>query len=155
MKSTTMVLCFGLLCGSAALAGDYYAGYAAFESGNYYDAYKEWVSAAAEGDRLSQARLAKMFESGTGLPKRIGLATKLYISAADKGHKGSIIKLNDMAQAGNRRAQYWVSRNQSKVADVVDQGDEAEIEAVAEQNEEQPETSKSPLADLLESLFKD
>ena len=60
-----------------------------------------------------------------------------------------------MAQAGNKRAQNWVSRNQSKVDAAVKQGGEAAIEAAAEQNEDQPEASQSPLVDLLKSLFKD
>ena len=148
MKRSTCAIVFTILYSAAvSAAGDYRAGHAAFESKDYYNAYKEWVTAAAEGDSRSQYRLSKMFLRGEGLPKRRNVATKLFIAAADQGHKGATTMLAKLAERGDRRAQKWASRNAIMVQSAP--ADEKE----AEQAEKAEETVDSPSFNFLDRLF--
>ncbi len=75
---TYIVICFAFI--GPALAGDYYAGYAAFKQKDYYNAYREWSELAAKGDKRAQYRLGEMFRSGTGLPVvKIGSRCTLHL----------------------------------------------------------------------------
>lgn len=148
-----------------ANAGDYLAGYAAYESGDYYTAYKEWTAAASEGHRAAQHRLGRMFEEGKGLPQRPKIATKLYIAAADQGYNPAIHRLGVLAEGGDPRAKKWVALREEqqaaaekrRAAETKQKAEEkkASDAAVAEADEEQDEQDTPSSLNFLEKLFKD
>jgi len=118
IKNFTVLLML-FLSTTVYAAGDYFAGYAAYQSKDYYNAYKEWAGAAEAGDPRAMYRIGKMFEKGVGLPKQPAYAKKMYRSAANKGHKASIKTLVAMADAGDRNAKKWVDNHPKQVDKVL------------------------------------
>ena len=114
MRLIALTLGLLALLTTGAMAGDYYAGVAAFQSKDYYHAYKEWSEAAAKGDARATHRLGMMFEAGKGLPKNERMYTALYMAAAEQNHKGAIRRLKRLANKGNKRAARWVAKNPMK-----------------------------------------
>ena len=130
MKKLTATLCLtvALLLGSAeiSVSGDWKKGYAAFKSGDYATAVREWTSLAEQGDAIAQYNLGWMYDEGQGVTQDYKTAVKWYRLAAEQGladaqynlgvtyHKGDGVPQNDKtavrwwklaAERGNTSAQ--------------------------------------------------
>lgn len=58
---------------------------AAFSSGDYTAAYREWSNAAGTGDASAMAALGTLYDTGHGVPQDFALALKWYLRAAAAG----------------------------------------------------------------------
>jgi TPR repeat protein len=72
-----------LLVGPAA--GDYRAGKAAYQRGDYATALGEWLPLAQRGDASAQYNLGVMHAEGRGVPRDDAAAVRWYRKAADQG----------------------------------------------------------------------
>lgn len=59
-------------------AWDYFKGDAAFKSGDYATALKEWKPLAEQGDEFAQSNLGIIYENGIGVPQDYKEAVKWY-----------------------------------------------------------------------------
>lgn len=62
---------------------------------------KGYVKAAAQGDKSAHYSLARMYETGDGIPRDMSKAAQWYESAAELGHADAQICLSRMYLAGN------------------------------------------------------
>jgi TPR repeat protein len=89
MRNLTATLCLtvAVLVGSAGMSwcADYQKGYAAYESGDYSTAVREWTPLAEQGDATSQTFMGMMYGRGEGVPQDYKAAVKWYTLAAEQG----------------------------------------------------------------------
>jgi hypothetical protein len=71
------------------IGADYKKGYAAYESGDFATALREWTSLAEQGDSNSQTFLGRMYDEGKGVPQDYKTAVKWYSLAAEQGSAGA------------------------------------------------------------------
>jgi len=69
----------------AALAGDFSAGLAAYNKGDFAAALKEWKPLADTGSRDAQYNLGLLYMDGKGVPKSYEEAAKWFERAANQG----------------------------------------------------------------------
>ncbi len=79
----TSVLLFGLAAPPAW--ADFDAGVAAYDSGDYETAFREFKTLAEQGDAHAQASLGFMYENGRGVVQDYAEAVKWYRKAAEQG----------------------------------------------------------------------
>jgi len=91
MSPRRLVVAFLLLLASAPpVRGDFDAGRAAFDQGDYAAAFKAWEPLAKAGDARAQLGLGTLYESGRGVSAAdIALAVKWYNAAAERGLAGA------------------------------------------------------------------
>ncbi len=65
---------------------DFQRGYAAYDSGDYVTAIREWTLLAQQGSASAQYNLGQMYRKGQGVPEDNKIATKWYRLAAEQGH---------------------------------------------------------------------
>ena len=85
--NTLFRLLFVVLLGSAGLSAnaDLEKGLAAYESGDYVTALREWKLLAEQGDADAQLNLGVMYEDGEGVPQNDKTAVQWYKRAAEQG----------------------------------------------------------------------
>ena len=70
---------------TAVLAADFQKGYAAYQSGDYATALREWTPLAEQGKASAQFNLGVMYDKGQGVPEDDKAAVKWYRLAAEQG----------------------------------------------------------------------
>ena len=127
--TATICLAVALLLGSAGVSWsqDFQKGVAAYKSGDYATALREWTPLAEQGDAKAQYYLGGMYYQGHGVPQNKKTAVKWFTLAAEQGLVGAQYNLGGMyarglgvpqddktavkwfklaAEQGNARAQY-------------------------------------------------
>jgi hypothetical protein len=87
------------------LGADYEAGQAAYEAGDYTQAYAEWLPLARKGHKWAQRGVGYMYENGLGVPQIDAEAVRWYRKAADQGHAPAQASLGFMYEQGRGVAQ--------------------------------------------------
>ncbi len=77
-------------------SGDFQKGIAAYESGDYATALREWKPLAEQGNADAQVHLGGMYTLGKGVPKDYKTAVKWYRLAAEQGHADAQSNLGAM-----------------------------------------------------------
>jgi len=89
MRTLTATICLTLavLLGSAGVSwsADFQKGFAAYQSGDYATALREWKPLAEQGNAVAQFSLGVMYELGRGVPQNHEIALKWYRLAAEQG----------------------------------------------------------------------
>ena len=85
--TATICLAVALLLGSAGVSWsqDFQKGVAAYKSGDYATALREWTPLAKEGNTPAQFNLGNMYRQGQGVPQDYKTALKWYKLAAEQG----------------------------------------------------------------------
>ena len=91
----------GALIAAPANADDTSAGLKAFHAGDYDTAYREWKTAAAQGDASAQFNLGMLFWKGVGVRKDSQEAVRLFRLAADQGLAQAEFQLGLMREQGS------------------------------------------------------
>ena len=79
------VLLLTLLVGTPAFSADFQKGSAAYQSGDYATALREWTPLAKQGDADAQYNLGIMYDKGQGVPQNYKTAVKWWKRAAEQG----------------------------------------------------------------------
>ena len=66
---TLPVLLLTLLVGNPAVSADFQKGYAAYQSGDFPTALREWEPLAEQGYASAQSNLGWMYDNGQGVPQ--------------------------------------------------------------------------------------
>ena len=94
MRKLTATLCLtiAVLLGSAGVSesADFQKGYAAYESGDYVTAVREWTTLAEQGDANAQYNLGAMYGNGQGVPQDYVRAHMWFNIAALSGNKNAV-----------------------------------------------------------------
>jgi TPR repeat protein len=77
-------------------SGDFQKGVAAYESGDYATALREWKPLAEQGNADAQVHLGGMYTLGKGVPKDHKTAVKWYSLAAEQGYADAQSNLGAM-----------------------------------------------------------
>ena len=93
MRNLTATICLAvaLLLGSSGVSWsqDFGKGYAAYRSGDYATALREWTPLAKQGYASAQFNLGLMYRKGKGVPQDYKTAVQWYRLAAEQGHTGA------------------------------------------------------------------
>ena len=104
MKNLTATICLAvaLLIGSAGVSWsqDYQKGLAAYKSGDYATALRQWTPLAKQGNADAQNNLGVMYRHGMGVPQNDKTAVKWYRLAAEQGDADAQLNLGLMYQYG-------------------------------------------------------
>jgi hypothetical protein len=103
---------------------DYSAGLAAYESGDFQTAHREWLPLAAAGDAQAQYRLGILYWKGLGVPKDLAQAAEWLGKAAGQG--------NAEAQASLALVQKEIGQEPSIPSEAAPAGEGAATSAPAE-----------------------
>jgi uncharacterized protein len=87
------VLLLTLLAGTPAFAADFQKGFAAYQSGDFATALREWTPLAKQGNAAAQFNLGFMYDNGKGVPQDYKTAVKWYRLAAEQGDAGAQVNL--------------------------------------------------------------
>jgi hypothetical protein len=86
LASAAFALAAFLVVGTAAPAhADFKTGVAAFDGGDFTNAYDEWLPIAAGGDPFAQRNIGHLYRLGLGVPQDFAVALSWYQRAADQG----------------------------------------------------------------------
>jgi len=80
--------------------GNFQKGVAAFQSGDYATALREWTPLAEQGYASVQHNLGKIYDKGQGVPQDYKTAVKWYTLAAEQGYANAQFKLGLMYAQG-------------------------------------------------------
>jgi TPR repeat protein len=104
MKNLTRTICLTLaiLLGSlvTGCGADFDKGLAAYESGDFATALREWRPLAEQGNADAQFNLGVMYYKGRGVPKNYKTAVKWYTLAAEQGNASAQFYLGVMYRRG-------------------------------------------------------
>ena len=105
MKSSLSAICLTLVLSlgtiSAAWSADFQKGVAAYKSGDYATALREWTPLAEQGDAGAQFLIGTMYsEGGIGVPQDDKTAVKWYRLAAEQGSASAQYNLGTMYGLG-------------------------------------------------------
>ena len=104
MKNLTATICFAvaLLLGSAGVSWsqDFQKGNAAYKSGDYATALREWTPLAKQGHGRAQNGVGVLYLLGKGLPKNVKTAVKYFKLSAKKGDMRAQSNLGQMYDKG-------------------------------------------------------
>jgi len=105
MKNLTATICLTLavLLGSAGVSAsaEFHKGVAAYKSGDYAAALREWEPLAEQGNTGAQSNLGYMHSKGHGVPQDYKLAVKWYTLAAEQGDASAQFNLGWMYDKGH------------------------------------------------------
>ncbi len=94
------VLLLTLLVGTPAFSADLQKGLAAYQSGDYATALREWTPLAEQGNAFAQNNRGLMYATGEGVPQDYKTAVKWYILAANQGNATAQSNLGTMYDNG-------------------------------------------------------
>ena len=104
MKNLTLTICLTLavLLGSTGTSwgADVNKGFAAYQSGDFATALREWRPLAEKGDADAQFNLGVMYSKGQGVPQDYKTAVKWYTLAAEQGVASAQTNLGWMYDKG-------------------------------------------------------
>jgi len=100
--TATICLTIAVLLGSAGVSwsAGFQKGVAAYESGDYATALREWNPLAEQGHANAQFYLGQMYRNGHGVRQSHKTAAKWYRLAADQGNIWAQVNLGVMHQSG-------------------------------------------------------
>lgn len=81
-------------------AGDFAAGLAAYDAGDYEAAVAAWRPLAEAGDSDAQVALAGLFQDGLGVERSLDQAIEWYRRSAEAGHPVAQLNLGDIYARG-------------------------------------------------------
>jgi len=96
----SVVTIFVVLASAPAIAQDFNKGVAAFQSGDYATALKNWMPLAEKDDAEAQRNIGIMFQQGLGAPQSDVEAAHWYRRAAENGHARAQQNLGVMYEEG-------------------------------------------------------
>jgi TPR repeat protein len=101
-KAISLVLsvAFTSMSGHNSLAQDFDKGLAAYNSGDFATALREWRPLAQQGNVGAQFNLGMMYRNGSGVPQDYTLAVKWYRKAAEQGDAQAQFNLGVMYENG-------------------------------------------------------
>lgn len=94
---------------------DFASGAEAYDSGNYAQAYREWISLARRGNAMAQIAIANMYRHGEGRRPDAAKAAVWYQRAAKSGNPIAQVNLAELYETGAgvekdmTRAVFWYS----------------------------------------------
>ena len=94
------VLLLTLLVGNPAFSADWDKGVAAYQSGDYATALREWKPLAEQGNARAQFYLGVMYGNGQGVPQDYKTAVKWYRLAAEQGDADAQTSLDIILRRG-------------------------------------------------------
>lgn len=89
-----------MISAACALAQDFETGVAAYNSGDYAAALREWRPLAEQGNKAAQSSLAFMYDNGVGVSRDKAEAARWYRLLADQGDTTAQFNLGDMYSKG-------------------------------------------------------
>jgi uncharacterized protein len=89
-----------VLAPTTSAAQDFDAGWAAFNSGDYATALREWTPLAKQGDDRAQFNLGSMYHTGRGVWQDHVEAARWYRLAAEQGNANAQYNLGNMYNTG-------------------------------------------------------
>jgi len=89
-----------LVAGAVPGHGDVNEGFAAYQSGDYETAYREFLPEAQRGNLWAQHAVGVMYERGEGVPNDDVEAVRWHRKAAEQGHAPSQYNLGRMYEQG-------------------------------------------------------
>jgi TPR repeat protein len=92
--------CFLMTLAAPISAQDFQKGLAAFNSGDYATALKEWTPLADYGGLSAQFNLGLIYENGWGVPQDYTEAAKWYTRAAEQGNATAQSNVGDIYRNG-------------------------------------------------------
>jgi TPR repeat protein len=95
-----------LAIASAAVAGPFEDGQAAYDRHDYATALQVWRPLADHGDASAQNKLGVMYALGHGVAQDFAEAVKWYCLAADQGNAEAVKWVSKAADQGNATAQF-------------------------------------------------
>ena len=101
LLTSLMVGAFFMFGAVSAQAQDFDRGLAAYQSGDFATAMKEWRPLAEQGDASAQYNLGVMYMNGYGVVQDYAEAVKLYRLAAEQGYASAQNNLGWMYDNGN------------------------------------------------------
>ncbi len=99
LRATALSI-FVAVSGSVVEAQDIYKGSAAYVTGDYTTALKEFLPLADQGNVIAQYNLGNMYSDGQGVPKDDAEAVRWYRLAADQGYANAQYNLGFMYENG-------------------------------------------------------
>ena len=105
MKNLTAIICLTLavllgITGCAKRIADFQKGYAAYHSGDYATALREWKPLAEQGYAVAQSNLSFMYSKGRGVPQDYKTAVMWSKLAAEQGYADAQNNLGAMYNNG-------------------------------------------------------
>ncbi|MDC3312300.1 sel1 repeat family protein [Alphaproteobacteria bacterium] len=88
----TLLIGFSLIS-FPSWAANFEKGLAAYESGDYATALREWTPLAEQGNAIAQYKLGFIYENGVGVPQNYKTAVKWFTLGAEKGYAKAQLKL--------------------------------------------------------------
>ena len=116
MKKLTLTICLTItlfMVSACEESTGYQKGYAAYESGDYATALREFKPLAEQGDADAQNSMGWMYQKGLGVPQDFKTALKWYTLAAEQGNAYAQYNLGHMYTNGkgvpqdNKTAVKW------------------------------------------------
>jgi len=108
LKIVTLAIALLIVPAVSASGQDFDKGAAAYSSGDYATALREWVPLAEQGNAPAQFNLAFMYRNGQGVPKDYKAAVKWYTHAAEQGIAQAQFNLGLVYDNGKGVPQYYV-----------------------------------------------
>jgi uncharacterized protein len=84
----------------SAFAVDLVSAQAAYDKGNFEDAFKQFLSLAQEGNALAQSSTGVMYDMGQGVAKDYDKAIEWYRKSAEQGNQFGQFNLGTMYYMG-------------------------------------------------------
>ena len=109
------VLLLTLLVGNPAYSADWNKGVAAYQSGDYATALREWTPLAEQGDASIQILVGSMYNEGKGVPQNDKTAVKWYRLAAKQGYARAHAKSKKL-KGISRRIAREIARKKERIA---------------------------------------
>ena len=98
--------------GMVSYAQDFEKGAKAYKTGDYANAFKEWMVLAEQGDVTTQYLIGLMYDLGKGVVKDDEQAMKWWQKAAKGGNATAQLRLGSMyIPSDKKKARYWLSRS--------------------------------------------
>ena len=95
-----LMLCWLLLLGGAAVAGQFDDGLAAYDQGRFEKAFELWRPLAQQGNAAAQFNLAALYEKGSGVAQDRGEGARWYLEAAKQGDLDAQLKIASLYEEG-------------------------------------------------------
>ncbi len=94
------MLCWLLLLGGAAVAGQFDDGLAAYDQGRFERAFELWLPLAQQGNAAAQFNLAALYEKGSGVAQDRVEAARWNLAAAKQGDLDAQLKIASLSEEG-------------------------------------------------------
>jgi hypothetical protein len=95
-----LMLCWLLLLGGAAVAGQFDDAVAAYDQGQFDKAFAIWLPLAQQGNAAAQFNVAALYEKGSGVAQDRAEAARWYQEAAKQGDLDAQMKIAMLYEEG-------------------------------------------------------